>query len=346
MTPPAAVLGWDIGGVNTKVSRLEGGRDDPTLRSVCVPYEIKRDPGALVGTLIETAQRVGSGPGDLHAVTMTAELSQAFRTKREGIGVILDAFEAAFPGSNLHVYRVNGGFVAPSEARNLPLAVSAANWSATARVVARSTPNCVLIDIGTTSTDITPIVNGGIVVQGHTDPERLLSGELVYTGALRTPVEAVAHTVPLWGGRAGVAADGFSIIGDVHLWLRRLGAEDYTCPTPDGRPATREAAAERLARVVCADLEILDEAALNDIAHAVAGAQRQTVVDSLERVLKRWPVIGAAVVTGLGDFIALEAAAALGLEIISPGAELKQSARNAPSAAVAWLLWYSLESAA
>ena len=49
-------------------------------------------------------------------MTMTAELSQAFRTKREGIAFVLDALEAGFPSDSLHVYTVEGGFVSPGGA--------------------------------------------------------------------------------------------------------------------------------------------------------------------------------------------------------------------------------------
>ena len=62
-----------------------------------------------------------------------------------------------------------------------------ANWSATAWAVAERHPDTLLVDIGTTSTDIIPIVSGSVAALGHTDPDRLLSGELVYTGAVRTP---------------------------------------------------------------------------------------------------------------------------------------------------------------
>jgi probable H4MPT-linked C1 transfer pathway protein len=344
MTMSPAILGWDIGGVNTKVARLEAGTDGPILRSTCLPFELEHDTAGLTPTLTEAARAVGGAPGDLHAVTMTAELSQAFRTKREGVGFVLDALEAAFPSGRLRVYTVEGRFVAPVEARAAPLSVGAANWAATARLVARSVPTCVLLDVGTTSADLIPIVHGQLVVQGHTDPARLLSGELVYTGALRTPAEAVAPRVPLWGGSAGVSADGFALIGDAHLWLGRLSPEDYTCRTPDGRPSTREFAGERLARTVCADRDMLDDSALDAIAGALADAQVRAVAGALGRILGRWPVITSAVVAGLGDFIAAEAAATVGLDIVRLADQLGQSARTAPAAAVAWLLWDRMES--
>jgi hypothetical protein len=344
MTMSPAVLGWDIGGVNTKVARLEAATDGPVIRSACLPFELKQDTAGLTPTLTEAARAVGAAPGDLHAVTMTAELSQAFRTKREGVGFVLDAHQAAFPRSRLQVYTVEGRFVGPLEARALPLSVGAANWAATASLVARSVPTCILIDVGTTSADLIPIVNRRLVVQGQTDPERLLSSELVYTGALRTPLEAVAPRVPLWGGSAGVSAEGFALIGDAHLWLGRLNPEDYTCRTPDGRPPTREFAGERLARTVCADRDMLDDSALDAIAGAFADAQVRAVAEALGRILERWPVITSAVVAGLGDFIAVDAAEAVGLDIVRLADRLGHSARTAPAAAVAWLLWHTMES--
>jgi probable H4MPT-linked C1 transfer pathway protein len=277
---------------------------------------------------------------------MTAELSQAFRTKREGVGFILDALEAAFPPDRLHVYTVDGRFVSPREARETPMAVAASNWAATANWLAQSVPSCMLIDIGTTSTDLIPIVGGRSAAEGRTDPERLLSGELVYTGALRTPAEAVAQRVPLWNREATMSAEGFALIGDAHLWLGRLNPADYTCPTPDGRPATREFAGERLARVVCADRDLLDDSAIDAIAAALAEGQVRTITAAIRRLCRSRPEITTAVVTGLGDFIAAEAARTAGLKIIPLAERMGDAARTAPAAAVAWLLRQSLDGAA
>src|ERR1700730_9146542 len=96
------VIGWDIGGVNTKVSRVNAETGVVAVRSR--PYEIQRDLDALPGLLTALAGEVGGTPGDAHAVTMTAELSQAFRTKREGVAFVLDGLAAAFPGSRIAVF--------------------------------------------------------------------------------------------------------------------------------------------------------------------------------------------------------------------------------------------------
>lgn len=333
------MIGWDVGGVNTKAARVERGA---LLAVRGRPFELQRAPDALTPLLRELAADVGVAADDrsvVHGVTMTAELSQMFRTKREGVAFVLDALASAFPFASMRVFSVDGRFLSPSEARANPLAVAAANWTATATFVARQHPDALLIDIGTTTTDIIPIKDGVVVAKGRTDPDRLASGELVYTGALRTPVEAIASHVPLRGESVGVAAEGFALAGDVHVWRGELAPGDYTVPTPDGRPATREFCGERLARAVCADREMLDDAAVSAIADALANAQVARIVDAIRRVAARHPSLDTAVVTGLGAFIAAAAARAAGLRVVPLADELgDDGARFAPAAAVAFLL--------
>src|SRR5207302_5231982 len=120
----------------------------------------------------------------------------------------------AFSDGLVRVYAVDGRWLTADEARREPLAIAAANWAAAARLVARSFPNCILIDVGSTTTDIIPIAGGAPAALGRTDPERLREEELVYTGALRTPAEAIAAHVPLGGRSTGVSAEGFALAGD------------------------------------------------------------------------------------------------------------------------------------
>ena len=331
------VIGWDIGGVNTKAALIPLKGEEPP-RCVCLPHAVQREPGALPGVVNAALQAVRGSREAQHAITMTAELSQAFRTKREGVSYILDALEAVLPPEQLFIYTVHNQFLRPAEARRTHLAVAASNWAATAHWIAPIVPTCVLIDIGTTSTDLIPIIDGRVAAEGLTDPERLLSGELVYSGALRTPAEAVSAQVPLWGGTSTVSADGFALIGDAHIWLGNLSESEYTCPAPDGRAANRRFAGERLARMVCADRDMLDDPAIDGIANALAGAQVQTVAAALQRIRQRWPAIELAVVTGLGDFIGTNAAHTVGLEVLPLQDRLGPTARVAPAFAGAELL--------
>jgi (4-(4-[2-(gamma-L-glutamylamino)ethyl]phenoxymethyl)furan-2-yl)methanamine synthase len=310
-----ATLAVDIGGANTKAAWLHG----TSLRTVSRPFEVWRDREGLAAVLRE----IGTGPADAVAITMTAELSDAFRTKREGVAFVLDAAEDALGDRPLSVLTTAGELVSMEAARARPWDVAAANWVATALAVAGEHPDALLVDVGSTTADVIPIAAGRVVASGRNDLERLLAGELVYTGVLRTNLAAIAPRVPVRGGWCPVASEYFAISGDVHLVLGHLAPEAYDCPTPDGRPATVAFARERIARLVCSDVEQLDEAEIDAIATFLHGEQRRQIEEAARRV---GPPDAPVVVAGSGAFLAREVAARLGRAVagdaVGPAAAL------------------------
>ena len=275
------------------------------------------------------------------AITMTAELADCFATKHEGVAFVLDAFRKAFPDVEPWVYGVDGRFRSASEARQTPLEVAAANWMASATLVARTFADAIFLDVGSTTTDVIPIVAGRVAGRGRTDPARLRTGELVYTGVLRTPVCAIVRSVPLDGRRCRVAAEHFAVAADVHLWLGQIGEQDYVCETPDGRGRRRPEAGARLARMVCADSEMLGPCDITAIAEHVARAQVRLVVDGIRQVMRRLgPACPrVAVLAGRGAFLGGAAAERIGLVTHYMANDVgSAAARAAPAAAVAYLL--------
>ena len=192
-----------------------------------------------------------------------------------------------------------------------PLSVAAANWAATGWLVAQKLKNAVVIDIGSTSTSIIPIVKGKVAALGKTDLDKLICGELVYTGSLRTNVATTVQSIPIKGGFAGVSSELFAQSGDVHTVLGHISAQDYTSETADGRGKTVPEAMARLSRVVCADTEMLTQQEIVDMATYVYGKQVEQVVAGLSKVYDRAKSLASGqvsvVVTGLGrDFLARE----------------------------------------
>src|SRR3954451_23197905 len=279
MAPAAATLAVDIGGANVKAAWLRG----TSLRTVSRPFEVWRDRRALGGVLREVAAEVAAGPADAVAVTTTAELSDAFRTKREGVAFVLDAAEAALGDRSLSVLTTAGELVSVEAARARPWDVAAANWMATALAVAGAHPDALLVDVGSTTTDIVPIAAGRVAASARTDLERLLAGELVYTGVLRTNLAAIAPRVPVRGDWCPVSSEYFAISGDVHLVLGHLSPDAYDCPTPDGRAATVPFARERIARLVCSDVEQLDAAEVDAIAAFLHSEQLRQLEEAARR---------------------------------------------------------------
>lgn len=335
------ILGWDVGGANVKAARLE--RDEqPVPETLERPFPLWREPQRLPEVLTETADRLGGAePVRAMAVTMTAELADCFATKREGVTFVLDAFREAFPDAEPWVYGVDGRFRSAAAARRRPHEVAAANWMASATVAARTCPDALFLDVGSTTTDVIPIVAGRVAARGRTDLTRLEAGELLYTGALRTPVCAIVRTVPHGGRLCGVAAEHFAVAADVYLWQGRIGAEHYTCETPDGRGRSRLEAGARLARMVCSDLEMLGPAAITVIAEHVARAQVRQIAAAMRRVRRRLRRAhsGVAVLAGRGAFLGRDAAQEVGLVIRGTTADPGSAgAGTTPAAAVAYLL--------
>jgi (4-(4-[2-(gamma-L-glutamylamino)ethyl]phenoxymethyl)furan-2-yl)methanamine synthase len=331
----AATLALDIGGANTKAAWLDG----ESLRTVSRPFEVWRDRDALSAVLRDVAAEVAGGPARAVAITMTAELSDAFRTKREGVAFVLDAARDALGARPLSVLTTAGELVPVEAARARPWDVAAANWVATALAVADAHPDALLIDVGSTTTDLVPIAAGRVAATAHNDLERLLAGELVYSGVLRTNLAAIAPRVPVRGDRCPVSSECFAISADVHLVLGHLAQEAYDCPTPDGRPATVAFARERIARLVCADVEQLDGDEVDAIAAFLYGEQLRQIEDAARRVQRPLPPEARVVAVGAGAFLGREVAARLGRAVAAPLAPWGVNGGEvAPAVALAGLL--------
>ena len=336
------ILGWDVGGANLKLARIAESRQlEPEVLELAFP--LWREPHRLPAVLVEAADRLGGAR--TMAITMTAELADCFITKREGVSFVLDAFCTAFPDVEPLVYGVDGRFRSVETARQQPHEVASSNWMASATLVARSFPDALFLDVGSTTTDVIPILANRVVAQGRTDTDRLSTGELVYTGALRTSLSAIVRSAPLGGRRCRVAAEHFAVAADIHLWLGRIDECDYTCETPDGRGRSRPDAGVRIARLVCADLDLVDSGDITAIAEHVSRAQVRQIASGIRQVMRR---LGracprTAVLAGQGTFLARAAAEQVGLVSCDLADTIgAAAARAAPAAAVAYLLADSL----
>ncbi len=261
------------------------------------------------------------------AVTMTGELADCFNTKSEGVAYILNALQAAAGGRHTRVYLTSGMLVTVMVALRQPLLAASSNWHALARFASRFVGDgCgLLIDIGSTTTDVIPLIDGQPVTMGRTDPLRLSNGELIYTGVERSPVCAIASWIPWRGKKCPLAQELFATTWDVYLTLGDLPEEPHSTHTADHRPATKEAARDRLARAICADREMFTEEDARIAAEAVASAQLKKIVSLAKNVTERLPdKPHTVVISGRGEFLARRLVAELGIEakIISLSGEL------------------------
>ncbi len=231
-----------------------------------VPFEVWKRPDELGRAIAAAAAALPTS--DRAAVTMTAELSDCYPTKATGVSAVLDAVSEGLPGRSIVVWGVDGAFHSVAEARRQPHLAAAANWLALASLAARLIPEeCgLLIDIGSTTTDLIPLDRGQVVARGRSDTERLQTGELVYAGVRRTPVCALATELPLRGITTGLAAEIFASTLDVYLTLGDIESNAERSvdgrwpaghrvvgtrpPGPNGRRRPRRLFARRCAQVL------------------------------------------------------------------------------------------------
>jgi hypothetical protein len=248
---PSTILGLDIGGANLKAATAD-------KRAVSLPFALWKQPDKLSSAL---AELVGKFPdAEEFAVTMTGELCDCFETKRQGVEAIISAMERASDGRPVRFWSTDGEFLEAEEAKRNHMKVAAANWHALATLAGQYVPDgpAILVDVGSTTTDIIPILDGVPVAEGKTDDERLRSWELVYTGVRRTPLCALMG----WQG----AAELFATTLDVYLMLDMIPEDPADCDTADGRPATKNHALARLCRMYGGDAETISPARIEQLA--------------------------------------------------------------------------------
>jgi (4-(4-[2-(gamma-L-glutamylamino)ethyl]phenoxymethyl)furan-2-yl)methanamine synthase len=283
------VLGLDIGGANLKAAHNSG-------QALSVPFALWKSPALLPDTLGRLLENMP--PFDALAATMTGELCDCFENRRQGVLAILDAVTVVAGQTPIHVWRNDGRFVDVAAARTTPLQTASANWLALATFAGRYAAKgpALLIDIGSTTTDIVPLLDGRPRPKGRTDPERLDSSELVYTGVRRTPLCSLLDYP--------TAAELFATTLDAYLILDHIPEDATDTNTADGRPATKVYAEARIARMLCADLETSTAGERWLLAKLAVFNQQNMLGDAINDVARRLPALPQTVLfSGEGEFL-------------------------------------------
>lgn len=291
------ILGIDIGGANTKVASSDGKFVEqhylPLWKNLRLPEALQEIAARL------EPEKVG--------VVITGELADCFPDKEAGLSFIMDAVSNAFDEA---LFLESSGAFTKEKKRT----IAAANWMASALIAGRDFGDCIFVDTGSTTTDIIPIKDVKPLA-AVTDFERLRRSELVYSGALRTNIVALLDAVEVSGVSSRISSELFAITADAYLVLGLISEKDYTCDTPDSAGKTKTDAMRRLARVVCADLNEIDEREIFSIAAQAMEKQLMDIADAICDVANRHG-LNKIVACGLGEFIVKKAVEEPGFDII------------------------------
>jgi probable H4MPT-linked C1 transfer pathway protein len=295
-----SVIGWDIGGAHLKACLLnERGQ----LRQVVqLPCPVWQGLDVLAQSL-QQALRMLNAEGANHAVTMTAELVDLFASRQDGVQQICQLLQGILP--NARLFTATQGFVPLSQASAHAHQIASANWLASGMWLAQHHAECILLDIGSTTTDLIWLKDGQVMSQGRDDASRLQADELLYTGVVRTPLMALCQRVTWQGKPTNVAAEYFATTADIYRLSHDLPPDEDVAPTADGQDKSWLASARRVARMVGAELGDGNSEDWKSLALAFQQAQRQLIQSCLHRLIQRCgiasevPLVGA----GVGRFL-------------------------------------------
>ena len=306
------LIGWDLGGAHLKAAALHGGEIVAVLQKPCPLWLGLEHFHAAARAILAEA---GAEPGCRHAVTMTGELADVFKSREEGVFGLLRVLAEHVAADSIQVFAGALGFLQPADVRSghVP-AIASANWLASGQLAASHFEQGLLVDLGSTTADLLVLHGGAVRTRGYTDYERLRYEELVYCGVARTSLMSLAQSAPLEGEWVALMAEHFASTADVYRLSGELPAHADQFPAADGGGKTGADSARRLARMLGRDLDSADAAAWRRLAGYFRERQLARLADACQRQLSLgWldghaPVIGA----GVGRFLVQELARRLG----------------------------------
>ena len=343
-------IGLDVGGAHMKVAVLENGQLTGAHQFVCPLWQgLDKLDAAL-----SEAQKLTADASTI-AITMTGELSDLFETREQGVHALVDRLQEEY-GNKTKYWMGRRGFGKASEAKTYHKDVGSTNFIATSMALAMYEQDAVLIDMGSTTTDIIPILDATPLPTGLTDAQRLKTGELVYTGATRTPIMAVSSRVPFMGQWQTLVREHLATMADIYRLLNELREGIDLHDTADGRGKSFDESLTRFARMMGRDREDLTEKSNNQntrspvwkaAAMFIACEQARSIENGIYQVLSAHPKLNnpKIITAGIGSWIITRIAANLGFKTTSFGERVGavnsasvEITQNAPAAAVALLI--------
>jgi probable H4MPT-linked C1 transfer pathway protein len=298
-------IGWDIGGAHVKAAVL---RNSEVVDAMQWPCPLWQGTAQLDLVLATAFERWPDLAGCDHAVTMTGEMVDHFANREDGVNRIAEILSAALPAPRF--FAGDSGWSDAASAATHWRQIASANWLATASHVAAALTGeqGLLIDIGSTTTDLIAFRAGQVLTQSRSDAQRLSRGELVYQGVVRTPLCALAQRIAWRGVDHNVMNEFFATSADVYRITGELAPAHDQQASADNAAKDLPHSRERLARMIGLDR---DDGSDDDWL-AFARAWRERQVGELRGQFERVAVangFGAdsvAVATGCGAFLVEE----------------------------------------
>lgn len=319
MTRSKPVIGWDIGGAHVKAVLLDtDGQVLKVSQQACALWKGLQLLENAITQLLQSWQL--SAEACDHVVTMTGELVDLFENRPQGVLAIAATVNRHLPAVHFYQATKETGGAFTAEVAGKASAIASMNWHASAQCLAEALPHAaiVVVDIGSTTCDVTLCEQRQVLPAGWTDAERMQYAGLCYTGVVRTPLMALGPMIAWRGSARHIAAEYFATTADIYRILDELPFNADLADTADGQGKSKLESMRRIARMLGHDVEDAEAANWQSLAMAFKTAQLMLVKHSIQTVTqplgdRPFTLVGL----GAGSFLVRQLADELGMPYFS-----------------------------
>lgn len=329
-------LGIDLGNAKVKFCLLESAAETPEAiwGGGLIPFSPKLlpdrqvdfetgFPAALARFLIAQALT----PADLDAVVLSTSHFFAYPSFERAHRHTLDLMARLFPPETVRILGCEGRLYRLDEASDLEgrqvVRFAATKFWGSAYLASKLIRDGLSIDVGTSSTDLVPVIDGRPDPEAAKDPDgynlgRLVTERFIWYGMTATPLDYVSHVAevagtpwPLYPRMAKT-----EVLTSILALAPRGLTETHAY---GGKFPSEEAAMFQLAQACGLDVELIGAETLRAIATDLAGRMVSRISQSIRKV---------ADLAGLGELSELEGAVmGLGRETVARDALLEAGLR-------------------
>tara|TARA_Y100000589_G_scaffold154232_1_gene146872 strand:- start:544 stop:1569 length:1026 start_codon:yes stop_codon:yes gene_type:complete len=269
-------LGIDIGGAHIKIVGLDKEKKIILVKYMKFYFWKKKEKlfkfFDFVNSISSSHTKIG--------ITLTAELCDIFETRIDGFKKIYEECRRLknkffFYTSSKEVFTVKS---------NTKKIISM-NWHATGKFISKNLNDAIIIDFGSTTTDIICIKNKVIKNLGFDDFSRLKNNELIYTGLTRTPIFGITNELILDGINYPVIPEFFSSMSDVYRINKSLDKVLDIDDTADNTEKNLSKSFIRVARNFGFDFKKSDKELLKKISRKLINFQMKKISVSLDKLI-------------------------------------------------------------
>lgn len=251
------------------------------------------------------------GPQQINRIYFATGMPySAFASFEEGLHYTANIFiQSLFDPERVGILRADGKPVPPRELLQIKGEAASAfvgtQFYGSAYIASRLHKNALMIDVGSGSTHIAPIVKSRIDPQGRSKPskhlrQRLLQGQLIHKGILYTSINQIASGIRIKEGELSFTPRvcRMVVVASLLKYIHPEIAREHDFPLLEARDARI-----LLARAVGLDTKMLNEKEILNLAQKVYNTLSDQLGQSFEALLKQQGRVAERmqlVTTGLG----------------------------------------------